>query len=109
MILGKAEDKVTIHEAIDNMFEQVDANEDDKVSFKEFSEWCYKNMTPGLVTWIWEIMPREKSKETGNLSPRNKRSKSPSFEIWSSKKSSIHNEYFCMHLSVILKFDFFSQ
>jgi hypothetical protein len=80
------EDKLTIHGAIDKMFEQVDVNEDDKVSFKEFSQWCYQNMTPGLVTWIWEIMPREKSLDTNVPSPKSKKALSPSFSVWDFNK-----------------------
>lgn len=82
MFVDSAMEKTTIHELVDKMFKDIDNNSDDKVSLKEFSDWSHQNMAPGLVTWIWEIMPREKSFNTDVLSPKSANLSSPSKNIW---------------------------
>jgi hypothetical protein len=96
-----AEEKTTIHEVVDKMFKDIDNNADDKVSLKEFSEWSYQNMAPGLVTWIWEIMPREKNLNTDVLSPRSASSSSPSRHIWKIPKYEYLEEFKCMPFNMI--------
>lgn len=90
----KDREKVSIHNLIDEMFKEIDANEDDRISFEEFKRWANQNMTPGLVTWIWELVPKEKKTNEASISPSlltaaEKSIESPSEISPSEKRSSI--------------------
>ena len=93
-----------VHEAIDQLYKTMDLNQDDQISFDEFKTWAEENMTPGLISWIWELAPREKNTYMISSSSENlkKGVAGEGVSIWRSRTATIASITNCKSSQVCL-------